>query len=117
MYVPVVNVGTTAVLLYPRTGLGNLSTGVTEDRTTWVTINTQTVPSSVPDRLESVALPVLVDPDRKKNTVLAESMIRSLPLMKATWGVPISFPMTYPCLMRSQSGRDIAAYRLLSMRQ
>lgn len=74
VYVPVVNVGTTAVLLYPRTGLGNLSTaqvvslpaGVTEDRTTWVAVNTQTVPSSVPDRLESVALPALVDPDREK---------------------------------------------------
>ena len=67
VYVPVVNVGTIEVLLYPRTSLGILSTaqvvslpaGVTEVEPTLVTISSQTAAPSVPNRIESLDLSTL----------------------------------------------------------
>lgn len=65
-YVPVVNVGVTDVLLYPRTSLGLLSsaqivslpTGVSEVRPTIATMSSQTV-TPMQDRIESVDLSTL----------------------------------------------------------
>ena len=64
VYVPVVNVGTTEILLYPRTSLGvlnaaqvvSLPPGLTEERSTLVTVSSHTVAPSVSDRLESIDL-------------------------------------------------------------
>ena len=74
VFVPVVNVGTEAVLLYPRTTLGSLAEaqivslpdGVTEDRATLASMNSQAVLPSMPDRIASLELPALIDQDREK---------------------------------------------------
>lgn len=70
-YISVVNVGTSAVLLYPRTALGILSevqvvslpAGVTEDRTALATVDSQIVPSPGTDRVLSLDLPALTNKD------------------------------------------------------
>ena len=62
VYVPVVSVWTTQVILYPRTILGilgaaqvvSLPAGVTEVESTLVTISSQTVVPSIPNRIESL---------------------------------------------------------------
>lgn len=69
VYVPVVNVGTTEVLLYPRTGLGTLGVaqvvslpaGVTEERSMLATVSSQMATPSVPDRVESLDLSALTE--------------------------------------------------------
>lgn len=69
-YIPVVNVGTAEVLLYPRTSLGavgmakvvSLPAGVSEVSTTTATVSSQTATSSVQDRVEAVDLSAL-DPE------------------------------------------------------
>lgn len=66
-YIPVVNVGTTDVLLYPRTTLGSLTeaqivslpVGVTEDRTVLASVEMQTVSPTVSDTLAALDLPAL----------------------------------------------------------
>ncbi|KAI3366509.1 hypothetical protein L3Q82_000640 [Scortum barcoo] len=72
VYVPVVNVGTTEVLLYPRTGLGVLSavqvvslpTGVTEVESSVATVSSQTVATSVLDRVEMLDLSLLSEQEQ-----------------------------------------------------
>ena len=69
VYVPVVNVGTTAVLLYPRTGLGTLGSadvvslpaGVTEVGSPVATVSAQAAAPSVPDRIASLDLSALTE--------------------------------------------------------
>lgn len=75
VYVPVVNVGTTEVLLYPRTSLGilgvaqvvSLPAGVTEVEPTLVTISSQAAVPSISDRIESLDLSAL--PDQEQTSV------------------------------------------------
>ncbi|XP_051797469.1 uncharacterized protein LOC127531682 [Acanthochromis polyacanthus] len=65
-YVPVVNVGTTEILLYPRTSIGVLSVaevvslpaGVTEVRST-AAVSSQAAATPVPDRFDSLDLSAL----------------------------------------------------------
>ncbi|KAI3376863.1 hypothetical protein L3Q82_000112 [Scortum barcoo] len=72
VYVPVVNVRTTEVLLYPRTGLGVLSavqvvslpTGVTEVESSVATVSSQTVATSVLDRVETLDLSLLSEQEQ-----------------------------------------------------
>lgn len=72
VYVPVVNVGMTEALLYPRTGLGVLSTaevvslpaGVTEERSITATLSAQTAAPSVQNSLGSIDLSTLTDSDQ-----------------------------------------------------
>lgn len=72
VYVPVVNVGTTEVLLYPRTSLGilgvaqvvSLPAGVTEVEPTLVTISSQAAVPSISDRIESLDLSALPDQEQ-----------------------------------------------------
>lgn len=70
MYVPVVNAGTTEILLYPRTGLGilaqvvSLPAGVTEVEPTLATISSQTAAPSVPSRIESLDLSTLTEQEQ-----------------------------------------------------
>lgn len=71
-YVPVVNVGTRDVLLYPRTILGNLSntqvvtlpSGVTEVGLVTATSSSQTVGSSIADQIEAIDLGALSSEDQ-----------------------------------------------------
>lgn len=71
-YVPVVNVRVADVLLYPRTHLGLLSsvqivslpTGVSEVRPTIATMSSQTVTTSIQDRIESVDLSALSESEQ-----------------------------------------------------
>lgn len=71
VYIPVVNVGTTEVLLYPRTTLGSLGsakvvslpTGVTEVRSTMATVSSCTAGGPVQSGIEEVDLTALVDQD------------------------------------------------------
>ncbi|CAL9687717.1 unnamed protein product [Knipowitschia caucasica] len=73
-YIPVVNVGTKAALLYPRTTLGRLSEAqvvslpacITEDRTTTASVNSQNIGPSMPERVASLELPALVDQDAER---------------------------------------------------
>lgn len=75
VYVPVVNVGTTEVLLYPRTSLGilgvaqvvSLPAGVTEVEPTLVTISSLAAVPSISDRIESLDLSAL--PDHEQTSV------------------------------------------------
>lgn len=75
VYVPVVNVGTTEVLLYPRTSLGilgvaqvvSLPAGVTEVEPTLVTISSLAAVPSISDRIESLDLSAL--PDQEQTSV------------------------------------------------
>ena len=79
-YVPVVNVGATEVLLYPRTSLGTLScaqvvslpAGVTEVRSTTATVSSCTAGGSVPSGVEEVDLSALADQDQAE----ARSLLR-----------------------------------------
>lgn len=72
VYVPVVNVGTTEVLLYPRTSLGilgvaqvvSLPAGVTEVEPTLVTISSLAAVPSISDRIESLDLSALPDQEQ-----------------------------------------------------
>lgn len=71
-YIPVVNVGTTEVLLYPRTDIGVLSAaqvvslpaGVTEVKSTTATVSSQAAATPVPDRVESLDLSALGEQDQ-----------------------------------------------------
>lgn len=71
VYVPVVNVGVTEALLYPRLSLGSLTTvqvvslpsGITEVRSS-ATVFSQTAGSSVQDRVDALDLSVLSEPDQ-----------------------------------------------------
>ena len=71
-YIPVVNVGTTEVLLYPRTTLGTLSsaqvvslpTGVTEVRSTTATVSSCMAGGPVQSAVEAVDLSALADQDQ-----------------------------------------------------
>lgn len=71
-YIPVVNVGTTEVLLYPRTSLGALScaqvvslpTGVTEVRSATATVSSQVAGSPVQSGVELVDLSALAEQDQ-----------------------------------------------------
>ena len=66
-YVPIINVGVTEVLLYPRVSMGSLSnaevislpSGVSEVRPITATLSSQEATSSVPDRLDAVDLSAL----------------------------------------------------------
>lgn len=72
VYVPVVNVGTTEILLYPRTSLGVLNTaqvvslppGVTEESSTLATVSSHALAPSVSDRLESIDLSELSEQEK-----------------------------------------------------
>lgn len=74
VWVPVVNVGTTDVLLYPRTDVGSLSAaqvvslpaGVTEVGPTMATVSTQAVTLSATDRMASLGLSALSGPEQEK---------------------------------------------------
>lgn len=71
-YIPIVNVGITDVLLYPRTSLGVLSSaqvislppGVTEVRPTRASVSSQVTSRSVPDKMETVNLSALPESER-----------------------------------------------------
>lgn len=71
VHVPLVNVGTTEVLLYPRTGLGTLEiaqvvslpAGVTEE-TMSATVSSQTTTPSVVDKVELLNLSALTEQDQ-----------------------------------------------------
>lgn len=71
-YIPVVNVGATEILLYPRTSLGTLSraqvvslpTGVTEVRSPTATVSSCTVGAPVQGGVEGVDLSALADQDQ-----------------------------------------------------
>ncbi|XP_034081973.1 uncharacterized protein LOC117552526 [Gymnodraco acuticeps] len=71
-YVPVVNVGTTEVLLYPRTGLGVLSAaqvvslpaGVTEVGSSFAAVSSQTAAPSVHDRLDTLDMSSLTEQEK-----------------------------------------------------
>ncbi|KAL7870950.1 hypothetical protein SRHO_G00084470 [Serrasalmus rhombeus] len=74
VYVPVVNVGTTEVLLYPHIRLGSLSSvqvvslpsGVTEVRPMTATVSSQTVASSVQNGMAAVDLSALTELEQKE---------------------------------------------------
>ncbi|XP_027133599.1 uncharacterized protein LOC109140921 [Larimichthys crocea] len=71
-HVPVVNVGTTDVLLYPRTGLGTLSgaqvvslpTGVTEVKLPTASISSQTASGVAPDGVQTIDLSALKEQEQ-----------------------------------------------------
>lgn len=72
VYIPVVNVGTTEVLLHPRTSLGALScaqvvslpTGVTEVRSATATVSSQVAGSPAQSGVEAVDLSALAEQDQ-----------------------------------------------------
>lgn len=74
VWVPVVNVGTSEVLRYPRIDLGSLSAaqvvslpvGVTEVGATVATVSTQTATPSAIDRMASLDLSALTGADQEK---------------------------------------------------
>lgn len=74
VWVPVVNVGTTEVLLYPRTRLGSLSAaqvvslpaGVTEVGAAAATVSSQAVTPSAMDRMVSPDLSALTEPEQER---------------------------------------------------
>ena len=74
VYVPVVNVGTTEVLLHPRTCLGSLSsvqvvslpTGITEVRSTTATVSSQVAAHSAQSGIEAVDLSALTDQEQQE---------------------------------------------------
>ncbi|XP_028309745.1 uncharacterized protein LOC114467552 isoform X1 [Gouania willdenowi] len=73
-YIPVVNVGTTEVLLYPRTSFGTLSraqvvslpAGVTKVQATMATVSSQTVSDPVPDRVDALDLSTVGEGERSE---------------------------------------------------
>lgn len=73
-YIPVVNVGTEDVLLYPRTDLGSLSpvqvvslpANVTEVNTVTASVASQVVAPSVPDQIDGLDLTVLASSDQQR---------------------------------------------------
>ena len=72
VWVPVVNVGTAEILLYPRTSLGALSAaqvvslpaGVTEMGSTATTVSSQAAVPSALDRMASMDLSALTEPEQ-----------------------------------------------------
>lgn len=76
VYIPVVNVGTTEIILYPRTSLGTLSgvfvislpEGITEVRSLTATVGSHSslVPSIVEDQIDAIDLSVLAGEEQSR---------------------------------------------------
>ena len=82
VYVPVVNVGMTEDLLYPRTLLGFLNAAQdvtlpadsTEERSTLATVSSHAVAASVPDRVELLDLSELTEHEQASINWLAHAV-------------------------------------------